>query len=161
MGRMPHPVAKTKETAVGSRTKSFPIMIKLLRLEFLPNSADAALLVLRVWLGLSMALLHGWDKLTTLLSGHNMFDKPVIGLGAWPEFVLVTFAEFFCSLLIVLGLWARFATIFLIVTMGVAFFSAHGMKLSGPMSGEIPYLYLAGFVTILIAGAGKFSVDGK
>ncbi|MBX3738357.1 MAG: DoxX family protein [Candidatus Didemnitutus sp.] len=136
-------------------------MQKILQLEFIPRSADLALLVLRLWLGLSMALLHGWGKVAALVAGKNMFEKPILGLGAWPEFALVTFAEFACALLVAIGLWTRLASFFMVVTMAVAFFMAHGMKLSGPMSGEVAYLYLAGYFTLLIAGAGKFSFDKK
>jgi len=136
-------------------------MQKFLRLEFVPSSVNFGLLVLRVWLGASIALLHGWGKVTTLVSGHNMFEHPVAGLPPWVAFVLATFAEFVCGILMVIGLWTRFAALFLVATMGVAFFVAHGMTLRGQMSGEIAFLYLAGFTTLLITGAGKFSVDKK
>jgi len=136
-------------------------MQKFLQLDFIPRSADLALLVLRLWLGLSMAFLHGWGKVAALFAGKNMFEKSMLGLGAWPEFALVTFAEFACALLVAIGLWTRLASFFVVVTMSVAFFMAHGMTLSGPMSGEVAYLYLAGYLTVLIAGAGKFSADKK
>ncbi|MBI5423676.1 MAG: DoxX family protein [Opitutae bacterium] len=136
-------------------------MQKILHLEFIPRSADLALLVLRLWLGLSMAFLHGWGKVAALAAGKNMFDRSMLGLGAWPEFVLVTFAEFVCALLVAIGLWTRLASFFMVVTMAVAFFMAHGMTLRGPMSGEVAYLYLAGYLALLIAGAGKFSFDKK
>lgn len=136
-------------------------MQKLLQLDFIPRSADLALLVLRLWLGLSMACLHGWGKVVALFAGKNLFERSLIGLGAWPEFVLVVLAEFVCALLVAVGLWTRLASLFLVVTMSVAFFVAHDMRLSGPMSGEIAYLFLAGFLTLLVAGAGRFSVDKK
>lgn len=136
-------------------------MQKFLRLEFVPSSVNFGLLVLRVWLGASIALLHGWGKITALVSGRSLFEQPVAGLPPWVAFVLATFAEFVCAILVVIGLWTRFAALFLIATMGVAFFVAHGMVLRGQMSGEIPFLYLAGFTTLLITGAGKFSVDRK
>lgn len=136
-------------------------MSKILHLDFIPRNTDLGLLLLRLWLGLSMAILHGWGKVSALVSGKIMFDKPVIGLGATPEFVLATFAEFACALLVAMGLLTRFAALFLIVTMSVAFFVAHGRALSGPGSGEIAFLYLAGFIAIFVAGPGKYSVDRK
>jgi len=136
-------------------------MQKFLRLEFVPGSVNFGLLVLRVWLGATIALLHGWGKVTALVSGQNMFEHPVVGLPPWVAFVLATFAEFVCGLLLVIGLWTRLAALFLVATMAVAFFVAHGMKLHGEMSGEMPFIYLAGFTTLLITGAGKFSVDRK
>lgn len=42
--------------------------MKFLHLNFIPRSADAALLVLRIWFGGAMVLLHGWQKLTNFSS---------------------------------------------------------------------------------------------
>lgn len=135
-------------------------MQKFLHLEFVPRSTDLALLALRVWLGLSIACLHGWGKLQGLLSGTSKFPD-ILGIGATPALALAVFAEFFCALLLVLGLWTRLAALMLVITMAVAFFMAHGAKLSGQGNGELAFIYLAGFVTLLLAGAGKFSVDKK
>jgi uncharacterized membrane protein YphA (DoxX/SURF4 family) len=44
--------------------------------------------------------------------------------------------------------------------MGVAFFVAHGARLSGDDHGEMSFLYLAGFVVVLVAGPGQLSIDG-
>lgn len=135
-------------------------MQKYLRLEFVPTSTDFALLVLRVWLGASMAYLHGWGKLVNLVNGTSKFPD-VLGIGPTPALILTIFAELLCAVLLAVGLWTRLAAFFLAVTMGVAFFVAHGAKLSGQGNGELAYVYLAGFVVVLLAGAGKFSVDRK
>lgn len=136
-------------------------MKKFLGLEFIPRSADFALLVLRVWLGASMLLIHGWGKLTALFRGQNPFDQAILGLPPAVAFPLTTFAEVVGAALLVVGLWTRVASLFLVVTMAVAFFVAHGANLSGPASGEVAFLYLAGYLAILFAGAGKFSIDRK
>jgi putative oxidoreductase len=135
-------------------------MQKFLHLEFIPRSADVALLVLRLWIGLSMAWLHGWGKLQNLLSGTSKFPD-VFGIGSMPTLALAVLAEFFCALLLVVGLWTRLAALFLVVTMAVAFFIAHGAKLSGQGNGELAFVYLGGYLVLLLAGAGKFSVDKK
>lgn len=135
-------------------------MQKLLNLDFVPRSIDLALLVLRLWLGLAMAWLHGWGKLVNLIAGTSKFPD-ILGIGALSALLLAIFAEFFCSLLLVVGLWTRLAALLLLITMSVAFFMAHGAKLSGPGSGELAFVYLAGYMVLLLAGAGKFSVDKK
>lgn len=135
-------------------------MQKLLTLDFIPRSVDVALLVLRLWLGLSMFLLHGWGKLSNLIAGTAKFPD-ILGIGATPALVLAILAEFFCSLLLIVGLWTRLAALMLAITMSVAFFVAHGAKLSGQGSGELAFVYLAGYMVMLLAGAGKFSVDKK
>ncbi len=135
-------------------------MLKLLRLEFIPASADVALLLLRVWLGLSMLVLHGWGKFMKLLGGDLSFGDP-LGLGAVPSFLLVVFAEVFCSVLLVLGACTRLAAFALAFTMGVAFFMVHKMQLTGEKNGELAFVFLAGYLVLLIAGAGRHSMDGK
>ncbi len=133
-------------------------MNKFLRLEFISASPDVALLVLRVALGLSMIWLHGSGKLMALLGGKTAFADP-IGIGQVPSFLLVIFAEVGCSVLLILGLYARWAAFFLLFTMGVAFFVVNHAQLDG--KGELPALYLAGYVALFIAGAGKYSLDKK
>jgi putative oxidoreductase len=116
--------------------------------------------VLRVWLGLTMFLNHGLGKFknfgATVATFHDKMGIPT-PLGA-----CAVFAESLCALLIVVGLATRLASTFLAVTMAVAFYKVHHMVLAqGPQSGELPFIYLAGFVALIFAGAGKFSADAK
>jgi uncharacterized membrane protein YphA (DoxX/SURF4 family) len=45
--------------------------------------------------------------------------------------------------------------------MATAFVFAHGMALSGERSGELPLVYAAAFVAILVMGPGRYSVDAR
>lgn len=119
---------------------------------------DAGLLVLRVWLGLSMLLLHGWPKVQTHADNVESFPDPM-GIGSALSLNLVVFAEVLCALLVVVGLATRFALIPLIVTMAVAFFVIHNGILVGEGSGELAFTFLAGFVALFLAGPGRFSFD--
>lgn len=134
--------------------------MKLLQLNFLPRSADLALLVLRVWLGTAMLWLHGWVKVTKFSTIAPKF-MDFLGLGQTPSLALAVFAELVCAALLVVGLWTRLAALCLGFTMGVAFWVAHGGKLSGSGSGEMAFIYLAGCVAIFVAGGGKYAVDAK
>ena len=136
-------------------------MKKLLNLDFLPVAPDCGLLLLRVWLGLSMFLIHGLAKLQNFGATVTMFkDKmgipSVLGAGA-------VLAESVFAVLLVLGLLTRLSAGFLAVTMAVAFFKVHGAVLEqgNPGSGELAFLYLGGFLTLILAGGGKFSADAK
>lgn len=135
-------------------------ILKLLQLDFLPRSANAGLLVLRLWLGLSMLILHGWTKFTGFSEMAGKFPDP-IGLGSSTSLALTVFAEVVCALLVVIGLFTRAAALTQTILMTVAFFIVHKGALSGPGSGELAFIYLAGFVTLLLAGAGRFSLDAK
>ena len=132
---------------------------KVLHLDFLPRSVDCGLLVLRLWLGLSLLLLHGWSKLTTFSETASKFPDP-IGAGPGISLALTIFAEVACAVLIVAGLFTRAAALVQVILMSVAFFVVHKASLTqGSGSGELAFIYLAGFATLFIAGAGRFSFD--
>ena len=80
-----------------------------------------------------------------------------MGLGSSISLALVIFAEFFCSLFIILGLFTRLAVIPLMIVMGVALFKAHKGQFFG--DGEMAAVYLAGYITLLLLGPGRVSVD--
>jgi putative oxidoreductase len=71
---------------------------------------------------------------------------------------LVLFAEVGCSLLIMLGFKTRWATIPLVITMLVAAFYAHAADPFGKK--ELSLLFFTLFLSILISGGGRFSLDG-
>lgn len=135
-------------------------MQKILTLEFIPRNPDLALLILRVWLSTTMIAIHGWFKINALISGSSRFPD-IFGIGVMPTLALAALTEVVGSILIILGLWTRPAALALAITMAVAFFMAHGGRLTGQGNGELAFIFLAGYVVLLIAGAGKFSVDKK
>ena len=119
------------------------------------TGVNLGLLILRLSAG-GFMLTHGYPKLQRLLSGELRFSDP-LGLGPEVSLVLAVFAEFLCSILIVLGLGTRVATLPLIVTMSVAAFISHG---SDPFARkELALMYLVSFVVLLLNGGGKYSVD--
>jgi putative oxidoreductase len=71
----------------------------------------------------------------------------------------VVFAEVLGSLLLAVGLFTRVAAAVLVVDMFVAFLMVHKTALTGPQSGELAFVYLAGYVILCIAGGGLFSLD--
>jgi hypothetical protein len=87
------------------------------------------------------------------LSGK--FPDP-IGVGSSASLALAVFGEVVCTFLVALGLFTRFAATVLAITMATAFFAVHKGALSGPASGELAFIYLAGWITLLISGAGAF-----
>lgn len=141
-------------------SRAFSSAMKLLHLNFLPRSADVALLVLRVWFGLALLGLHGWGKLMNFSAMTAKFSDP-LGIGKTASLSLAVTGEVVCAVLIVLGLFTRVAAIGAGTTMAVAFWLVHGHKLSGPGNGEMAFVYLAAFVALFIAGAGKYSIDAK
>ena len=132
--------------------------MKLLNFSFIPTSSDFGLLVLRFWLGFYMLVLHGWGKLMSFSEKAAQFPDP-LGIGSTWSLSLATFAEVACSALLIVGFLTRFAALNLAITMGVAFFIQHQKVLVGQGSGELAFLYLAGYVTLFFSGGGRFAFE--
>lgn len=104
-----------------------------------------------------LMLTHGLPKLAMLFSGEPVQFPPIMGMS--PEFSLglAIFAEVFCSILILVGMATRLATVPLLITMLVAVFLIHQAE---PFAKKEAALYYALFyVILLITGSGKYSVD--
>ena len=117
---------------------------------------NMAMLVLRLGFGILIAH-HGYDKLVHFSQMENTFMN-FMGLGSKISLSLVIFAEFFCGLLVIFGLFTRLACIPLLLAMGVAFFKVMNSDAFG--HGEASLLYEVAFLAILFAGPGRFSIDG-
>ena len=116
---------------------------------------NIGLLLFRSVLGFFM-LTHGWQKIENFQLMSAGFPDP-IGVGSSASLALIIFAEFGCSLLIILGLFTRFATIPLIVGMIVAAFVIHAGDSFSKI--ELSSLYLSLYVVLAILGPGKYSMD--
>ena len=130
-------------------------MKKLLSINYSAGAFSAAMLFLRLGIGFLM-MWHGYDKLLHFSILHNQFLN-FMGLGSTFSLTLVIFAEFFCSLFLVLGLFTRLSSIPLIMTMCVALFKVHQGDFFG--KGEVAALYLISYVVLLFLGPGRVSVD--
>lgn len=122
---------------------------------FKTNNLSIALLILRVGAG-GLMLIHGIPKLQMLFSGEIQFPG-VMGLSPTISLILAVFSEVLCSVLILIGLKTRLATIPLILTMLIAVFMIHA---SDPFAKqELGLLYLFLYIPLFLLGSGKFSVD--
>ena len=122
---------------------------------FSERGHDIGLLILRVAAGAFM-MTHGLAKIQNFTELSQTFADP-IGLGPKFSLILIIFAEFGCSILLILGLLTRLAAIPLTIGMIVAAFVAHSPFTFG--QSEMALLYLAIFVSFFFMGAGRFSAD--
>lgn len=137
------------------------------------TATSLGLLILR--LGFAGYLMtHGWGKVQMVLAGSfDQFGDP-IGIGPGASLVLVAFAEFVCSLLVLVGLATRLAAIPVVVAMAVAAFVAHGgdpwtmgaaaqLFMSGASeswaSKQPALMFLVAFLALACTGAGRYSLD--
>jgi len=117
---------------------------------------DVGLLVMRSMAGAMLVLGHGWPKLASFSSKAANFPDP-LGISSSVSLSLAVGAEFFCGILLILGLATRLASIPLIVTMLVAAFIVHAGADFSKI--EPAMLYLVLFITLLFTGPGAWSVD--
>lgn len=81
-----------------------------------------------------------------------------LGIGPAVSLALVVFAEFFCSIFLIMGLFTRLVVAVLIIEMFVVIIKSHNADIFG--TAEHAALFLSGFFTILLLGAGKISLEG-
>ena len=117
-----------------------------------------ALLLARLWFGLTMLLNHGIEKLTHFSDKVATFPDP-LHVGPEASLIMVVLAEVGAAILLAAGFLTRIAAAVLVIDMFVAFLMVHKTALSGQGSGELAFLYLAGYVILVIAGGGLFSLD--
>jgi putative oxidoreductase len=135
-------------------------MKNLLRLSFLPVNADCGLLLLRLWVGISMLLIHGWPKLSHFSQTVAQFPDP-LHVGTKVSLGLSLCSEVLGSVLLILGLFTRFGALLGVINMAIAFTMVHHHAFQGEHSGELAFIYLGAYLALLFAGGGRMAVDGK
>jgi putative oxidoreductase len=113
--------------------------------------------VLRATFGLLLLIDHGLGKITHFSEYEYTFYN-FLNIGHRWSLVLCIFAEVVCAGLIALGLFTRFAALVLVINFSVASFLA--LKGQPLEHREVALVFLAGFVSLLMMGPGKYSVDG-
>ncbi|MEO8584226.1 MAG: DoxX family protein [Flavitalea sp.] len=131
-------------------------MKKLLSIRYTAAAFNFALFILRVGAG-SLIMMHGYNKLIHFQESKRTFMN-FMGLGSAVSLGMVTFAEFFCGILVIIGLLTRLATIPIMIAMSVVIIVKSNMDFFG--KAEHPTLFFIVFFAILILGPGKASVDG-
>ena len=117
---------------------------------------DIALFVVRVFVGFAM-LTHGFPKLQILFSGEEIQFYDLLGMGPKASLILAVFAEFVCSIFLILGLFTRISLVFLFVAMFVVGFIVNSSEIFSKR--ELGLLYSSIFLVLLAVGPGKYSVD--
>lgn len=117
---------------------------------------EIVMLLLRVTVGLFMALIHGYGKLPV----SDDFIQATANLGfPFPFFFAWSagLTEFLGGILLALGVFTRPVGFFLAITMGVAAFMQHG---ADPLKvKEMALLYFVLAIVFMVRGGNKFSVD--
>lgn len=106
----------------------------------------------------ALIMTHGIPKFQKLLAGDLEFGDP-LGIGGAPSLFLAIIGEFICPILVLIGFKTRWAAVPTAITMAIAAFIVHGADPFGVK--EKALLFLVLFVTIILLGPGKYSIDKK
>jgi putative oxidoreductase len=123
---------------------------------------NIAKLLLRVALGV-LILFHGVHKLIYGIGGV----EGMLSSAGLPTFLAygVYVGELIVPIFIILGLYARVASLFLALNMLSAIYLAYDFSISiGKFGGlviETPLLYLVMSLLVFFLGSGKYSVNSK
>jgi len=126
----------------------------------IPANQDAGLLSLRVAGVLPLLLKHGLEKVFTFSAMAAHFPDP-LHIGAVPSLLFAMLSDAICSVLLILGLATRWAALICLINLSVAWAFVHRFQFLGHGGdhGELIVVYMAIMLTLLLAGAGKYSVD--
>ncbi|MCF6352705.1 MAG: DoxX family protein [Cyclobacteriaceae bacterium] len=120
------------------------------------NSADLVLALLRIFIGLSLMLVHGSDKIPVsdgFIEHIGSLGFPIPAIFAWAA----ALSEYLGALLLALGLFTRPAALMVAFTMFVAAVVNHG---TDPFAvAEKAYLYLSISLLFVVLGSGKYGAD--
>lgn len=124
---------------------------------------DLGLLALRLILGV-MFIYHGAPKMAGGPKGWTKLGEAMehLGIDAYPEIFgfLASFAEFFGGVALVLGLATRPFAFLMFCTMAVA--SVMHLRTGDGLGGAAHAIESgAGFLALLLAGAGRYSLDRR
>ena len=120
------------------------------------KATEIGLLLLRVLPGLGLLLAHGWTKLTRVPGIFESFPDP-IGMGSAVSAGMAIFAEVVCALLVVVGLFTRFAAVPIVILLLVAAIVVHADDPWGKK--EFALIYCVPFLVLIFTGAGGYSLD--
>lgn len=126
------------------------------------NNTDIAKLILRLSTGV-LILLHGIYKVIHGIGGV----KVMLSNAGLPEFFSygVYLGEVVAPIFIILGLYARVASMVLGANMLMAIFLSYGFSFSlakyGGLRIESPLLFLIMSLLIVLLGSGKYSANNK
>ena len=128
----------------------------------MPNNSDIAKLLLRVSLG-GLILFHGVHK---VIYGIDAIELLLVD-GGFPKILAygVYVGELIAPIFVILGLYARVASLVIMFNMFMAIFLAYGFTLSlskyGGVSIESPLLFFILSLLLFLLGSGKYSVNNK
>jgi putative oxidoreductase len=133
-----------------------------------PINIDLGLLFIRVIIGLLMGF-YGYEKLIHFqeMATSDFWTKNVsfLGMTGPVPLGLTVFAEFFCSLLLIVGLFTRLSLLPLMFCMAYIFLVIFPLSILGQGDNgyefNTSFVYFVVYLGLFFTGPGKYSLDQK
>ena len=126
------------------------------------QNSEIAKLLLRLTLG-SLLLFHGIHKLIHGIGGV----KSMLHSAGLPELLAygVYVGELIAPIFVILGLYARIASVVVGINMLMAMFLAYGFSFSlakyGGLAMESPLIFFVMSLLVVLLGSGRYAVNAK
>jgi len=126
------------------------------------QNSEIAKLLLRLTLG-SLLLFHGIHKLIHGIGGV----KSMLHSAGLPELLAygVYVGELIAPIFVILGLYARLASVVVGINMLMAMFLAYGFSFSlakyGGLAMEPPLIFFVMSLLVVLLGSGRYAVNAK
>lgn len=137
---------------------------RFLSIKSYDSVSDLGLLVLRIGVFASLFLKHGLEKIDPAFWRETgpTFPDPA-HIGHLTSLAVATVSDSFCSVLLVLGLFARPAATYVFIILSVAWSFTHHFIYFGkgiePKHGELIFIYITVSLSVALLGPGKYSLD--
>ena len=133
-----------------------------------PINLSMGILLIRIIIGVLMAF-YGYQKLINFetMAATDFWSKEVslLGMTGKIPLALTVFAELFCSLFLILGLFTKWALVPLLICMGyiIACIAKFEVIYSGDNGIEMntAFIYFIIYLSIFLTGPGNYSLDYK
>jgi putative oxidoreductase len=127
-------------------------------------NVDLGLLIVRVVTAGTLLLKHGWEKFSdfhTMLTNTKLRFPDPMHIGVFASLTMAQISDFYCALLVVIGLGSRFASAYSLMCITVAWVAVHHFSYFGPKGdhGEIIVLMMGTLLGLTISGPGRYSID--
>jgi putative oxidoreductase len=127
-----------------------------------PQYTDLGLLLFRLVIGVNLFLKHAWFKVALFGNPEARFPDP-FHLGVQLTVAIAFLSDGVGSILVILGLLTRPATLFMACNLAVAWGMVYHFNYfaPAPATTEELALYLGGVIALFFSGPGRLSLDAK
>jgi putative oxidoreductase len=130
---------------------------KILNLDMIAKSIDLGLLALRLVISFTMLGKHALHKISDFSAMKDIFPDP-LHIGSTMSLISAIVVENVFSVLLILGIYARFAAFALFMNLLVIWALVYHFSIATDHH-EFVVFYLVGYFALTFTGAGKYSLD--